>query len=144
MLSTDTLALLRCLFHDLPGDHHVLTLNLRRPMSTAVRRDGDRFEVEDPSVVERLRRAVADPAPAALVLRTRTDHVPENPSEGTDVLVELVRGWWVGHRALVPLDEAQMFDAFCTDTASGEPIPPEPGVRYVSAPAVDLSHLEDV
>jgi hypothetical protein len=32
-----------------------------------------------------------------------------------------------------------MFDAHCTDSASGEPIPSERGVEYTSAPDIDLS-----
>ena len=54
-----------------------------------------------------------------LVLRTTDD-------EGTDT----VRGWSLRDGLLHPLTEAEVFDAYCTDTATGEPVPPEPGVRY--------------
>ncbi|WP_435880503.1 hypothetical protein [Streptomyces nondiastaticus] len=44
---------------------------------------------------------------------------------------DTVRGWNLkdGGR-LHPLTEAEVFAAYCTDTRTGEPVPPEPGVDY--------------
>ncbi|WP_459386237.1 hypothetical protein [Streptomyces sp. L500] len=41
-----------------------------------------------------------------------------------------VRGWRLDYADLIPLDEATVFAAFCTDRTTGGPIPPEPGVTY--------------
>ena len=142
MLSTSAHTLLRSLFQDLSGDRHILNLSFRYVMSTAVDRWADHFEVEHPVVIERLHMALTGQTPAALIVRTFTDRVHETRPDGTIIPLKLVRGWRVEYRRLVPLDEAQMFDAHCMDAASGEPVPPEAGVEYVSAPEVDLSALE--
>ena len=142
MLSASAHTLLCSLFRDLPGDRHILNLSFRYVMSTAVDRRADHFEVEHPVVIERLHMALTGQTPTALILRTFTDRVHDTRPDGTIIPVKLVRGWRVYHRRLVPLDEAQMFDAHCVDAASGEPVPPEAGVEYVSAPEVDLSDLE--
>lgn len=57
--------------------------------------------------------------PGGLVLRT-TD------SEGTDT----VYGWSLHPDGPHPLTEAEVFNAYCTDLDTGDPVPPEPGVRY--------------
>ncbi|MEV6006900.1 hypothetical protein AB0M29_08825 [Streptomyces sp. NPDC051976] len=54
-----------------------------------------------------------------LVLRTTGDDGPDT-----------VRGWSLRDGQLHPLTEAEVFDAYCTDAATGEPVPPEPGVVY--------------
>ncbi|MCZ7434628.1 hypothetical protein [Streptomyces sp. WMMC1477] len=43
---------------------------------------------------------------------------------------QTVRGWRLANGWLQPLTEAEVFTAYCTDPATGEPIPPEPGVAY--------------
>lgn len=43
---------------------------------------------------------------------------------------DTVRGWTVKDGALHPLNEAEVFNAYCTDHRTGEPIAPEPGVDY--------------
>ncbi|WP_017571644.1 hypothetical protein [Nocardiopsis halotolerans] len=139
MLSSAAHALLSALLTDLPGSRHLLTLHTRHTMSTALLLQGKGFVVEHPPVVERLCVVVASGAAAGVVLRSFTDQVSHTLPNGVDVPVKLVRGWSVADRALTPLDEAQMFDAHCTDAASGEPAPPERGVVYTDAPAVDLT-----
>jgi hypothetical protein len=57
--------------------------------------------------------------PGGLVLRT-TDR------EGTDT----VYGWSLHPDGPHPLTEAEVFNAYCTDLDTGDPVPPEPGVRY--------------
>ncbi len=139
MLSSHAHALLSALLDDLPGTKHFLTLHTRRVLVTSVERREEGFEVEHPAVVERLCTAVTNGDLAAVVLRSLTDRVSHTLPDGARIPVALVRGWTVTDRTLVPLDEAGMFDAHCTDSASGEPIPPEPGVVYTDAPAVDLT-----
>lgn len=63
--------------------------------------------------------ARASARPGGLVLRT-TD------GEGTDT----VYGWSLHPDGPHPLTEAEVFDAYCTDHDTGDPLPPEPGVRY--------------
>ena len=138
MLSPNAHALLCALFRDLPGDHHILTLNARYAMSTALDRRGGDFEIEHPEVVERLYTAFTGDSPAALIVRTFTDRTSHTLPNGVAIPVKQVLGWRLRACSLVPLDEAEMFDAHCTDAASGEPIPPERGVEYTSAPVVEL------
>jgi hypothetical protein len=57
--------------------------------------------------------------PGGMVVRT-TD------AEGADT----VRGWSLHADGPHPLTEAEVFNAYCTDLDTGEPVPPEPGVRY--------------
>ncbi|WP_329362241.1 hypothetical protein OG896_03450 [Streptomyces sp. NBC_00669] len=45
---------------------------------------------------------------------------------------DTVRGWELHQGDPRPLTEAAVFDAYCTDPATGTPIPPEPGVRYAA------------
>ncbi|WP_244502552.1 hypothetical protein [Streptomyces oceani] len=49
---------------------------------------------------------------------------------------ETVRGWSVRRDGLRALSEAEVFAAYCTDAETGEPVPPEPGVRY--QPGIEL------
>ncbi|NGO81464.1 hypothetical protein G6045_38275 [Streptomyces sp. YC504] len=51
-----------------------------------------------------------------------------------------VQGWRLQGELLVPLTAAEVFDAYCTDIHSGEPLPPESGVDYCAAP--DLGPFE--
>ncbi len=60
---------------------------------------------------------------AGLVIRTTTGR---RDAPGT----ETVRGWSLRGGTPHPLSEAEVFNAYCTDPATGEPVPPEPGVRY--------------
>lgn len=144
MLTTDARILLSALLRDLPGDHHILTLNTGHARSTAVHVRGVDFDIEHPEVVERLCTAVTRNSPSALVLRTFSDRISHTLPNGTAVPVKLVRGWRVGERTLLPLEEAEMFDAHCTDPASGEPLPSERGVEYTSAPEIDLSFFDEL
>lgn len=143
MLSSAAHTLLSALLTDLPGSRHLLSLHTRHTMSTAVLLQGEGFAVEHPPVVERLCAVIANGATAGVVLRSFTDQVSHTLPNGVDIPVKLVRGWSIADRGLTPLDEAQMFDAYCTDAASGEPVPPERGVVYTDAPAVDLTAFHD-
>ncbi|MFJ9040837.1 hypothetical protein ACIRF8_30215 [Streptomyces sp. NPDC102406] len=48
-----------------------------------------------------------------------------------------VYGWRLKDERLHPLTAAQVFDAYCTDAASGDLTAPEPGVDYCTAPEVE-------
>lgn len=65
-----------------------------------------------------------------LVLRTTTDDGPDT-----------VRGWSLREGRPEPLTEAEVFDAYCTDAATGEPVPPEPGVVYRPGLPLPPPHL---
>lgn len=43
---------------------------------------------------------------------------------------ETVRGWYLRGAEITALSEAQVFDAYCTDVDTAEPVPPEYGVTY--------------
>ncbi|GAA3763986.1 hypothetical protein [Streptomyces tremellae] len=63
--------------------------------------------------------SVALDTPAGLVMRTSAEGVPDS-----------LRGWRLARGRLVPLSAAEVFNAYCTDAETGEPIGPEPGVDY--------------
>ncbi|MER5430299.1 hypothetical protein [Streptomyces sp. NPDC002588] len=64
--------------------------------------------------------------PGALVMRTRSPGAPDR-----------VYGWRLRAGDLEPLTAGEVFDAYCTDTGSGDPVSPETGVDYCAPP--DLS-----
>lgn len=144
MLSANARALLHSLLRDLPGDRHILTLHTRHAMSTAVDRRGGDFEIEHPEVVERLYTAFTAQAPAAVIVRTFTARLSHSLPDGTAIPLKRVLGWRLGGGAITPVDEAEMFNAHCVDAASGEPIPPERGVEYAGAPAVEIPDLDQL
>ncbi|WP_165988355.1 hypothetical protein [Streptomyces sp. YIM 98790] len=49
---------------------------------------------------------------------------------------ETVLGWATEDGWLRPLAEAEIFAAYCTDPHTGEPLPPESGVAYRTAPSL--------
>ncbi|MFG3349053.1 hypothetical protein ACGF1Z_28845 [Streptomyces sp. NPDC048018] len=57
--------------------------------------------------------------PGGVVLRTTTPGAPDR-----------LHGWRLRGGHLHPLTEAEVFDAYCTDALTGEPIAPEPHVDY--------------
>ncbi|WP_411106621.1 hypothetical protein [Streptomyces sp. cmx-4-9] len=63
--------------------------------------------------------------PGGLVLRTTTD--------GRD----RVHGWHLDRGRLTALSAAAVFNAYCTDADTGEPVSPEPGVEYCPGYEVD-------
>ncbi|MFH9421808.1 hypothetical protein [Streptomyces sp. NPDC017529] len=62
---------------------------------------------------------------------------------------DTVRGWTLRNAWLHPLSAAEVFTAYCTDSDTGEPVPPEPGVDYHSGlpvpdpPTEDHDHTHD-
>ncbi|MFE9258296.1 hypothetical protein [Streptomyces sp. NPDC006879] len=80
-----------------------------------------------PDFLTVLAAGLAAQSPGGLVLRSSADSHPD-----------LLRGWRLQRGAPVPLSAAEVFDAYCTDVESGEPMAPEPGVEYHPGFAVDV------
>ncbi|WNI19332.1 hypothetical protein [Actinacidiphila sp. ITFR-21] len=111
-----------------PGGHHIvcsLSTPDGPPLLAAVQIDAKpdgavRLAEADALVVCTVMAAGEVSAyPGGLVVRT-TD------PDGT----ETVRGWSLREGGPRPLTEAEVFSAYCTDPETGEPVPPEHGVRY--------------
>ncbi|MFD9339009.1 hypothetical protein ACFWBF_32155 [Streptomyces sp. NPDC060028] len=64
--------------------------------------------------------------PGGLVLRSTTEGDRDR-----------VHGWRLDRGRLVPLSAAAVFNAYCTDADTGEPVAPEPGVEYCPGYEVD-------
>ncbi|MET9884012.1 hypothetical protein ABZZ20_12855 [Streptomyces sp. NPDC006430] len=64
--------------------------------------------------------------PGGLVLRSTTEGLPDR-----------VHGWRLDRGRLVPLSAAAVFNAYCTDADTGDPVAPEPGVEYCPGYEVD-------
>ncbi|MEU8437397.1 hypothetical protein AB0F18_31760 [Streptomyces sp. NPDC029216] len=67
-----------------------------------------------------------------LVLRSTTEGLPDR-----------VHGWRLNHGRLVALTAAAVFDAYCTDADTGDPVAPEPGVDYCPGYEVDTPGPHD-
>ncbi|GAU67431.1 hypothetical protein SSP35_04_05220 [Streptomyces sp. NBRC 110611] len=69
------------------------------------------------------------------------DEEPTAPADRADRGRDTVRGWSLRDSWLRPLSAAEVFTAYCTDTDTGEPIPPEHGVDH--APGLPLTPPPD-
>ncbi|MEV5510572.1 hypothetical protein [Streptomyces orinoci] len=69
---------------------------------------------------------IANERPGGVVARTR---LPDGS--------ESVCGWSLRDGWLRPLTEAEVFAAYCTDAATGEPLPPETDVEYRAGAVLD-------
>ncbi|MFJ9344766.1 hypothetical protein ACIRP0_36630 [Streptomyces sp. NPDC101733] len=56
----------------------------------------------------------------------------------TEGLADRVHGWRLDRGRVVALPAAAVFDAYCTDADTGEPVSPEPGVDHCPGYEVDL------
>ncbi|MEU3599129.1 hypothetical protein ABZ714_10425 [Streptomyces sp. NPDC006798] len=111
-----------------PGDHH-LVCSVAAPeekLLATLTATGDtttptaRLDaLECTEFVTVLAVAVALDRPGGVVLRTRTPDAPDR-----------LHGWTVHRSRFVPLTEAEVFSAYCTDARDGSPVPPEPGAEY--------------
>ncbi|MFF2524575.1 hypothetical protein [Streptomyces liangshanensis] len=84
--------------------------------------DPDTFAVdptEGAEFVSVLAAGIALERPGGVVLRTTAPGTPDR-----------LHGWRLLHGHLVPLTEAEVFSAYCTDADTGEPLSPESGVEY--------------
>lgn len=66
-----------------------------------------------------LATGIALETPGGVVLRTSTADAPDR-----------LHGWRLQRGRLLPLTAGEVFSAYCTDAATGDPISPEPGVEY--------------
>ncbi|MFV0130958.1 hypothetical protein ACLGI4_25165 [Streptomyces sp. HMX112] len=110
-----------------PGSHHLVcsvpvagqrltaVLRAERPTTGPALLDSS----EGAAFATVLAAGILHSSPGGVVLRTTTPAAPDR-----------VHGWRLDHGRLRPLTEAQVFDAYCTDADTGEPLPPEPGVAY--------------
>lgn len=64
--------------------------------------------------------------PGGLVLRSTAEGCPDR-----------VHGWRLDRGRLVALSAAAVFNAYCTDADTGDPVAPEPGVEYCPGYEVD-------
>lgn len=110
-----------------PGEHHLVCSSSVHgtPLVAAVHteaRDGAaRLPEEDAELFRTVLAAGAvTGGGGGTVLRSRAE--PHGR--------ETVRGWSLADGRLRPLSAAQVFDAYCTDHRTGEPVAPEPGVDY--------------
>ncbi|MGW4029892.1 hypothetical protein ACWEFL_11305 [Streptomyces sp. NPDC004838] len=111
-----------------PGRHH-LVCSVHAPedrLLAVLHAEGDSMKptahldaVEGTEFVTVLATAIALDNPGGVVLRTSTPDAPDR-----------LHGWRLQQSILVPLTEAEVFSAYCTDATTGEPISPEPGVEY--------------
>ncbi|MFI6940144.1 hypothetical protein ACIBI4_12795 [Streptomyces sp. NPDC050418] len=119
------------------GAHHLVcstplpTHDLTASLHTSGDPDG-RIDLDEQEAMEFtsvLAVAIATASAGGLVMRTRRSSVPDR-----------VQGWRLQGELLVPLTASEVFDAYCTDALSGDPLPPESGVDYCAAP--DLGPFE--
>jgi hypothetical protein len=122
------------------GRHHLVCSVTARespaelPLTAVLHAEGDEEgglrldEDEAMALATVLAAGIATDSPGGVVLRTGHG--------GRDV----VRGWQLCDGWLLPLSEAEVFTAYCTDPATGEPVPPEPDVDY--RPGLDLPRPE--
>ncbi|MCX4544796.1 hypothetical protein [Streptomyces sp. NBC_01565] len=73
-----------------------------------------------------LAAGIALGGPGGLVLRSTTEGFRDR-----------VHGWRLDRGRLVPLSAASVFNAYCTDADTGDPVAPEPGVEYCPGYEVD-------
>ncbi|MFI8964526.1 hypothetical protein ACIGO8_20715 [Streptomyces sp. NPDC053493] len=119
--------LLRLLDAAGPGTHHlvcsvpaedeqlVAALHTTRDTTGPARLDSSQAA----EFVTVLAAGLARNTPGGVVLRTLTPGAPDR-----------LHGWRLHAGGLQPLTEAEVFDAYCTDARTGEPIAPEPHVDY--------------
>ncbi|MGW5851199.1 hypothetical protein ACWFQ8_25185 [Streptomyces sp. NPDC055254] len=124
-----------------PGHHHlvcsvpteteqlVAVLHATVPGAEAAEKPGAPPRVEGREgldFVTVLAAGLALGGPGGLVLRTTTDGHRDR-----------VHGWRLDRGRLTVLSAAAVFNAYCTDADTGEPVAPEPGVEYCPGYEVD-------
>ncbi|WP_419993077.1 hypothetical protein [Streptomyces boninensis] len=105
------------------GVHHVVVTveeDAEAPLVAVAHVDHGRItEAEALRLCTVLAAGFATGSPGGVVLR----------SAGTP---EVVRAWHLHDSWLEPLTAGEVFNAYCTDAATGDPVPPEPGVEYAA------------
>ncbi|MCB5182952.1 hypothetical protein [Streptomyces antimicrobicus] len=130
------LVLERFLEHGGPGHHHlVASIPTQDEQLVAVlHADTGGAPGAEPVIAGRdgldfvtvLAAGIALGGPGGVVLRTSRPGAKDR-----------VHGWRLAGGNLVPLSAAAVFNAYCTDADTGEPVAPEPGVEYCPGFEVD-------
>ncbi|MGW7432474.1 hypothetical protein ACWGIN_23370 [Streptomyces sp. NPDC054861] len=110
-----------------PGTHHLVCSVpaadeqlLALLHTTRDERGPARFDsAEGAQFVTVLATGIALGAPGGVVLRTTAPGARDR-----------LHGWRLTQGSLLPLSEAEVFNAYCTDARTGEPIAPEPHADY--------------
>ncbi|WP_329114154.1 hypothetical protein [Streptomyces sp. NBC_01465] len=90
-------------------------LHAERPPGEPARLD----QAEGAAFLTVLAAGIAIESPGGLVLRTSAPSQPDR-----------VHGWKLDRGNLAPLTAGEVFNAYCTDAETGEPVAPESGVEY--------------
>lgn len=110
-----------------PGEHHLVcsvpapdeqllaVLHAEGAMAAPAQLDAS----EGAEFVTVLAAGIALEGTGGVVLRTSAPGTPDH-----------LRGWRLHQGSLLPLTAGEVFSAYCTDAATGEPLSPEPGVEY--------------
>ncbi|MEZ7159589.1 hypothetical protein ACBR38_31700 [Streptomyces sp. MAD19A] len=113
-----------------PGDRHLVCSVSGPPESLVAVLHADDTDdgvrIDDTEALEFttvLAVALATAGPGGLVMRTSTPGAPDR-----------IHGWRIRSHGLVLLTAGEVFDAYCTDTETGEIIPPESNVDYCASP----------
>ena len=125
------------LFSGWPGKASAI-VSLSNGWSTSVRQQGGGrgFDVENPPVLMCVIASLRDGQTLGVTARLFEDEVYEvREYNGRQVPIpyKTVCGWFTSDGRMHPLAEPDMFEAFCTDRRTGEPIAPEGGVRFADA-----------
>lgn len=120
-----------------PGHHHfVCSIPARMEQLVAVLHADIAAEGDAPPPIEGrdgldfvtvLAAGLALGGPGGLVLRSTDEKHRDR-----------VHGWRLERGRLTPLSAAAVFNAYCTDADTGDPVAPEPGVEYCPGYEVDL------
>ncbi|MFI5803849.1 hypothetical protein [Streptomyces sp. NPDC051561] len=110
-----------------PGLHHLVCSvtaddeQLLAVLHVEVSQDGlpELLDDDGAQFVTVLAAGLALNSPGGVVLRTTRNDEPDR-----------VYGWRLDHGRLAALTEAEVFNAYCTDAETGEPVAPESGVDY--------------
>ncbi|MER8233111.1 hypothetical protein [Streptomyces sp. NPDC094049] len=114
------------------GCHHLVVAASAKggtlSISVPFHNDGETSDLDPVDAVEAMAvLALASVVGGGAVMRT---HFADRTSE--------VRGWKLVEFYAKPLSASEIFSAYCTDPATGEPIAPEPGVEYMAAPRLTV------
>jgi hypothetical protein len=116
--------------------NHLVTFSNGWSTGVTIGKDGS-VEIENPMVIAGLHRMVHDGDELGITVRTFTHAISHTAPNGTKIPVKELRCWYLVDGAFHPFTEEQTFEAHCIDHETGEPVPPEQGVRYLDAYPVD-------
>ncbi|WP_413756258.1 hypothetical protein [Streptomyces sp. MMBL 11-3] len=126
--------LLRVLAAAGPGEHHLVCSVSTEPetLMAVLRTGDDRHGTPRPDEAEALEFTTV--LALGIALRTAGGLVVRTSTPGSS---DRVYGWRLKDEGLAPLTAAEVFDAYCTDVESGDPVPPEAGVDHCAPPDLD-------